>query len=132
MFLPKEKIVFMVDFNSLGAVPSRLAVNDSYPLEWEASLKKILALNWDRQIPGHPGPGGRLGTKKDMEEQLAFMTDLNRGSEKGRRRRQVLRPRDQGSTGAEIRDASGLRAEYRMEYPPLVRLLGARYLIDRR
>ena len=25
MFLPKEKIVFMVDFNSLGAVPSRLA-----------------------------------------------------------------------------------------------------------
>ena len=29
MFLPKEKIVFIVDFNSLGAVPSRLAVNDS-------------------------------------------------------------------------------------------------------
>ena len=77
MFLPKEKIVFMVDFNSLGAVPSRLAVNDSYPIEWEASLKKILALNWERQIPGHPGPGGRLGTKKDMEEQLAFLTDLS-------------------------------------------------------
>lgn len=77
MLLPKEKIVFMVDFNSLGAVPSRLAVNDSYPTEWEASLKKILALNWDRQIPGHPGPGGRLGTKKDMEEQLAFLTALN-------------------------------------------------------
>ncbi len=77
MFLPKEKIVFMVDFNSLGAVPSRLAVNDSYPIEWEASLKKILALNWDRQIPGHPGPGGRLGTKKDMEEQLAYMTDMS-------------------------------------------------------
>ncbi|MEI7806021.1 MAG: MBL fold metallo-hydrolase [Hyphomicrobiales bacterium] len=77
MFLPKEKIIFAVDFNSLGAVPSRLAVNDSYPLEWEASLKKILTLNWERQIPGHPGPGGRLGTKKDMEEQLAFLTDLS-------------------------------------------------------
>ena len=76
MFLPKEKIIFAVDFNSLGAVPSRLAVNDSYPTEWEASLKKILALDWERQIPGHPGPGGRLGTKKDMEQQLAFMTDL--------------------------------------------------------
>ena len=35
MFLPKEKIIFAVDFNSLGAVPSRLAVNDSYPVEWE-------------------------------------------------------------------------------------------------
>jgi glyoxylase-like metal-dependent hydrolase (beta-lactamase superfamily II) len=77
MFLPKEKIIFAVDFNALGAVPSRLAVNDSYPTEWEASLKKTLALNWERQIPGHPGPGGRLGTRKDMEQQLAFMNDLS-------------------------------------------------------
>jgi glyoxylase-like metal-dependent hydrolase (beta-lactamase superfamily II) len=77
MFLPKEKIIFAVDFNSLGAVPSRLAVNDSYPIEWEESLKRTLALDWERQIPGHPGPGGRLGTKKDMEQQLAFMTDLS-------------------------------------------------------
>ena len=44
MLLPKEKILFAVDFNSVGAVPSRLAVNDSYPTEWEASLKKTLAL----------------------------------------------------------------------------------------
>jgi len=77
MFLPKEKIIFAVDFNSLGAVPSRLAINDSYPVEWEASLKRTLALNWDRQIPGHPGPGGRLGTRQDMEQQLAFMTELS-------------------------------------------------------
>jgi glyoxylase-like metal-dependent hydrolase (beta-lactamase superfamily II) len=77
MFLPKEKIMFAVDFNALGAVPSRLAVNDSYPVEWEASLKKTLALQWDRQIPGHPGPGGRLGTRQDMEQQLAFMTELS-------------------------------------------------------
>ena len=59
--------------NSLGAVPSRLAVNDSYPIEWLASLKKTLALGWERMIPG---PNGRLGTRKDMEEQIAFMTDL--------------------------------------------------------
>ena len=77
VMLPKEKILFAVDFNQLGSVPSRLAVNDSYPVEWEASLKKTLALNWDRMIPGHPGPGGRLGTKKDMEQQLAFMTELS-------------------------------------------------------
>jgi glyoxylase-like metal-dependent hydrolase (beta-lactamase superfamily II) len=77
MLLPKEKIIFAVDFNALGAVPSRLAVNDSYPIEWEASLKRTLALKWERQIPGHPGPGGRLGTREDMEKQLAFMTDLS-------------------------------------------------------
>jgi glyoxylase-like metal-dependent hydrolase (beta-lactamase superfamily II) len=52
MLLPKEKILFAVDFNSLGAVPSRLAVNDSYPTEWEASLKRTLALGWERMIPG--------------------------------------------------------------------------------
>ncbi len=77
MLLPKEKILFAVDFNTLGAVPSRLAVNDSYPGEWEASLKRTLALGWERQIPGHPGPGGRLGTRQDMEQQLAFMTELS-------------------------------------------------------
>ena len=78
MLLPKEKILFAVDFNSLGAVPSRLAVkNNSYPVEWEESLKRTLALGWERQIPGHPGPGGRLGTRQDMEQQLAFMTELS-------------------------------------------------------
>lgn len=77
MFLPKEKIVFAVDFNTLGAVPSRLAVNDSYPEEWQGSLKRILALQWERMIPGHPGPGGRLGTRKDMEQQLQFLNDLS-------------------------------------------------------
>ena len=44
MFLPKEKIIFVVDFNALGAVPSRLAVNDSYPIEWEASSEGNPAL----------------------------------------------------------------------------------------
>jgi glyoxylase-like metal-dependent hydrolase (beta-lactamase superfamily II) len=77
MLLPKERIIFAVDFNTLGAVPSRLGVNDAYPIEWEASLRRTLALKWERQIPGHPGPGSRLGTRQDMEQQLAFMTALS-------------------------------------------------------
>ena len=124
MFLPKEKLIFAVDFNALGAVPSRLAVNDSYPGEWEESLKRTLALKWERQIPGHPGPGGRLGTRQDMEQQLAFMTDLG-GGEEGLRRRQVLRSGDEGGARAAARDAARLRAEHRVAHPPLVRLLGA-------
>src|SRR5262245_47815310 len=44
MFLPKDKIIFAVDFNTLGGVSGRLGVNDSYPVEWEASLKRTLAL----------------------------------------------------------------------------------------
>jgi glyoxylase-like metal-dependent hydrolase (beta-lactamase superfamily II) len=70
--LPKEKIILAVDFIQVGSFPS-VGMIDSYPLEWEASLKKVLAMDWDRLIPGHPGPGGRLGTKKDAEDVLALL-----------------------------------------------------------
>jgi glyoxylase-like metal-dependent hydrolase (beta-lactamase superfamily II) len=94
MFLPKEKIIFAVDFNALGNVPSRLAVNDAYPGEWEASLKKTLTLNWERMIPGHPGPGGRLGTKKDMEQQLTFFNDLTEAVKKASAEGKCFSPAD--------------------------------------
>ena len=35
---------------------------------------QVLAMDWDRMIPGHPGqPGDRLGTKKDVEDQLKLL-----------------------------------------------------------
>jgi glyoxylase-like metal-dependent hydrolase (beta-lactamase superfamily II) len=75
MRLPKEKIIFAVDFIPVGSMPG-LAMIDSYPLEWEASLKKVQAMDWERMIPGHPGqPGGRLGTKKDVQDILTFLQD---------------------------------------------------------
>ncbi len=37
---------------------------DIYPLEREAFIKKMIAMNWERMIPGHPGPGDRLGTER--------------------------------------------------------------------
>jgi hypothetical protein len=94
MLLPKEKIIFAVDFNSVGAVPSRLAVNDAYPIEWEASLKRTLALGWERMIPGHPAAGGRLGTRKDMEQQLTFMTDLSNAVKKASDEGKCFSPAD--------------------------------------
>jgi glyoxylase-like metal-dependent hydrolase (beta-lactamase superfamily II) len=72
MRLPKEKIVFIVDTIPVGAVPGRGMI-DSYPLETEAFMKQVLAMDWERMIPGHPGPGDRLGTKKDVEDQLALL-----------------------------------------------------------
>jgi glyoxylase-like metal-dependent hydrolase (beta-lactamase superfamily II) len=77
MRLPKEKILFAVDFVTVGSVPARGMI-DSYPLEWEESLKKILAMDWERVIPGHPGaPGGRLGTKEDVQNLLTFLQDAS-------------------------------------------------------
>jgi len=77
MRLPKEKILFAVDFLPVGAVPGRGMI-DFYPLEAEASIKRVLAMDWERLIPGHPGqPGGRLGTKQDVQDQLAFLQDAS-------------------------------------------------------
>jgi glyoxylase-like metal-dependent hydrolase (beta-lactamase superfamily II) len=76
MRLPKHKVLFAVDFIPVGSVPGRGMI-DSYPLEWEASLKKVLAMDWDKLIPGHPGPGGRLGTKQDVQNLLTFLQDAS-------------------------------------------------------
>jgi len=72
MRLPKERIVFIVDTIPVGSVPGRGMI-DMYPLETEAFMKQVLTLEWDRLIPGHPGPGDRLGTKKDVEDQLVLL-----------------------------------------------------------
>jgi glyoxylase-like metal-dependent hydrolase (beta-lactamase superfamily II) len=76
MRLPKERLLFAVDFIPVGSVPGRGMI-DSYPLEWEDALKKVLAMDWDRLIPGHPGPGDRLGTKDDVQNLLTFLQDAS-------------------------------------------------------
>ena len=72
MRLPKERIIFLVDTIPVGQVPGRGMI-DFYPLETEAFMKEVLTMDWDRMIPGHPGPGDRLGTKKDVQDQLGLL-----------------------------------------------------------
>jgi glyoxylase-like metal-dependent hydrolase (beta-lactamase superfamily II) len=77
MLLPKEKLVFIVDTIPVGSFPGRGFI-DIYPLETEDFIKKVLALDWDRLIPGHPGqPNGRLGTKQDAQNILTLMQDAS-------------------------------------------------------
>ena len=76
MRLPKENVIFVVDLLPVGQVPGRGMI-DFYPLEAESSIKQILAMDWERLIPGHPGPGDRLGTKKDVQDQLTFLQDAS-------------------------------------------------------
>jgi glyoxylase-like metal-dependent hydrolase (beta-lactamase superfamily II) len=70
--LPKEKLLFVVDLIPVGQFPGRGMI-DFYPLEAQDSIKRILAMDWERLIPGHPGVGGRLGTKKDAQDQLELL-----------------------------------------------------------
>ena len=72
MVLPKEKIIFLVDTIPVGAVPGRGMI-DFHPVETEKFIQDVIAMDWERMIPGHPGPGDRLGTKKDAQDQLALL-----------------------------------------------------------
>jgi glyoxylase-like metal-dependent hydrolase (beta-lactamase superfamily II) len=81
MRLPKEKIVFIVDTIPVGAFPGRGFI-DIYPLETEDFIKKVLAMDWERMIPGHPGPGDRLGTKKDAQDVLTLMQEASEAIKK--------------------------------------------------
>jgi glyoxylase-like metal-dependent hydrolase (beta-lactamase superfamily II) len=74
MRLPKEKIIFTVDWIPIQGVQFRgMAVPDI-----EEGLKKAIALDWETLIPGHPGPGGKqTGTKDNAREDLAYLQDLS-------------------------------------------------------
>lgn len=75
MRLPKEKVLYAVDFIPIHALNPR-AFADAYPVEWEESLRRVLAMDWDRLIAGHTYVG-RLGTRKDVEEFLAYLDELS-------------------------------------------------------
>jgi len=81
MRLPKEKIIFVVDTLPVGQVPGRGMI-DFYPLETEDFIRKVIAMDWERLIPGHPGPGDRLGTKQDAQDQLVLLQDASAAMKK--------------------------------------------------
>ena len=76
VLLPKEKILFAVDFVPVQAVMFR-DMPDGYLPDWFASIDRVLALDWTTLIPGHPGPGGRMGTKDDVRAVKEYLTDLS-------------------------------------------------------
>src|SRR5262249_57289572 len=82
MRLPKEKIIFTVDWIALETVPYR-GMADTYLPDIEGGLKKVIAMDWERLIPGHPGPDGRqIGSKEDARAALAYLQDLSAAVEK--------------------------------------------------
>jgi len=76
MRLPREKIIFTVDWIPINGIQFR-GMADTYIPDLEDSLQKVIAMDWDRMIPGHPGPGGRLGTKDDARAHLQYLKDLS-------------------------------------------------------
>jgi hypothetical protein len=56
MLVPKDKILFTVDFIPVETVQFR-DMPDGYLPDWFASLERVLGMDWDRMIPGHPFAG---------------------------------------------------------------------------
>ena len=51
---------------------------DTYVPDIEEGLKKVIEMDWETLIPGHPGAGGKqTGTKDNAREQLAYLQDLS-------------------------------------------------------
>jgi glyoxylase-like metal-dependent hydrolase (beta-lactamase superfamily II) len=77
MRLPTEKLIFTVDFVPIQSLLFRSLPDTVSPPEWEESLRRVAALDWERMIPGHPYAGGRLGTKQDVQDLIGYMQDLS-------------------------------------------------------
>lgn len=75
LLLPREKILFTVDFIPIQTLNWR-DMPDSFLPDWFDSLDRVLAMDWEQMAPGHPYAGGRLGTKQDVRDLKQFMTDV--------------------------------------------------------
>src|SRR5262249_53559493 len=76
MLLPREKILFTVDFIPIETVLFRNMADGFFP-HWFQSLDRVLAVDWEKMTTGHPYAGGRLGTKDDVRNLKQYMTDLS-------------------------------------------------------
>jgi glyoxylase-like metal-dependent hydrolase (beta-lactamase superfamily II) len=74
VLVPQEKVLFAVDWLPIRSILFR-NVPESHYDEWLESIDKVLTLDWDRMIPGHPSPAG-FGTKDDVRALKGYMTDL--------------------------------------------------------
>jgi glyoxylase-like metal-dependent hydrolase (beta-lactamase superfamily II) len=72
----QRKNPFAVDFIPIQDVMWR-DMPDGYLPDWFDSLDRVLALDFNVLIPGHPGPGGRMGTKDDVRAAKEYLTDLS-------------------------------------------------------
>ena len=70
MRLPKEKIIFTVDWIPIQGIQFR-GMADTYVPDIEEGLKRVIAMDWERLIPGHPGPGGRQTRNQGRRPQPA-------------------------------------------------------------
>ena len=76
VLVPQEKVLYAVDFLPIESVHFRNMLDGFLP-DWMGAFDRVLALDWDKMIPGHPYAGGRLGTKDDVRNLKQYTNDLS-------------------------------------------------------
>ena len=77
MRLPKEKIIFTVDWIPIEGIQFR-DMADTYVPDIEDGLKKVIAMDSEDSFPAIRGPGGKqTGTKDNARDELAYLQDLS-------------------------------------------------------
>ena len=71
MRFPKERILFVVDFIPIKAMPFR-DFPDAYLADWLESLRRVEAMEFDILAPGH----GPLGKPEDVRTFRVYMDEL--------------------------------------------------------
>ena len=128
MRLPKEKIIFTVDWIPIQGVQFR-GMADTYVPDIEDGLKKVIAMDWDTLHPRPSRPGRQAdGTKDDASEQLAYLQDLSAAVKKA-----VAQGKSYDERGKEIKlpkyeSWAGYKAVPADEHRALLRLLESRHL----
>ena len=125
MRLPRERMIFTVDWIPVRACMFQ-NMREFYVPEIEDGVKKVLAMDWDRMLPGHPGPGGRLGTKADVQNLISYLQRSFRRGEEGGRCRQVPGCGESRDQAAEIRVLDQLQQLSGGQYRALLQLLDYR------
>ena len=131
MRLPTRAHLFVVDLLPVGQVPGRGMI-DFYPLQAEGSIKQILAMDWERLMPGHPGAGGRLGTKQDAQDQLMFLQDASAAVKSRGAAGAMLGSSREHAEAAEVCELAELRGEPPVRAQALLSAVGARHVADNR
>ncbi|MBW8269138.1 MBL fold metallo-hydrolase [Caldovatus aquaticus] len=76
MRLPQHRLIFAVDRIPIESVGFRNMPDSCLP-DWLEGLDRVLAMEWDHLLPGHPNAGGRLGTREDVRNFKQCLLDVS-------------------------------------------------------
>jgi glyoxylase-like metal-dependent hydrolase (beta-lactamase superfamily II) len=128
MRLPKEKVLFAVDFINVGTFPGRGFI-DAYPLEWEDAEEG----HGDGLRQADPRSSRPAGWPPRHQGRRAEDADAAAGCLRGGEGRgpggRLLGQGREGAEAAQVRDLARLRERPADGPAPLLRPLGPRYLM---